>query len=282
MPVDLRDMDAETNTNFDVYVHLPFNHRSVLMRRAGSCVENKQLDKFLALKQQMYIKKTQMKQFFEYARTVMSLRNAPFPVSMTEKFHRSKKAIYEIMAQFLNGATTDYQEGKMILDKCRGIVADFELTRDLDSAEILQRFFALLATHALFITIAFAFRLMPLTLHSFWAGMPANEKVWRLQGCCIILVLSQLPVSVGDKPFDEYSPEELAQYRLYPERSVVMVKSKKVPLPQEISDAIGQHRENVLGKGFPKALNELSEMGKLMGIVYRFHEMTALKKVSRR
>ncbi|MBO9666202.1 MAG: hypothetical protein J7501_05260, partial [Bdellovibrio sp.] len=61
MPVDLRDIEAGININFDVYVHLPANHRSVVMRRAGDVIDQKQVEKFKNLRQQMYVKKTQMK-----------------------------------------------------------------------------------------------------------------------------------------------------------------------------------------------------------------------------
>src|SRR5690606_5275246 len=32
MPVDMRDIEPGMNVNFDVYAHLPANHRSVLLR----------------------------------------------------------------------------------------------------------------------------------------------------------------------------------------------------------------------------------------------------------
>jgi HD-GYP domain-containing protein (c-di-GMP phosphodiesterase class II) len=94
--------------------------------------------------------------------------------------------------------------------------------------------------------------------------------------------LAQLPPTAGNKSLKDFTPEEYAQYILYPERSVNMVKSKKVPLSQEISEGIGQHRENNLGTGFPKKLpaDSLSEMGKLMAVAYRFLEMTSLREAA--
>lgn len=220
-----------------------------------------------------------MKPFFEYARTVMSMRNIPLPISMTEKFHRSKKVIYQIMAQFLNGAATDYSEGKEILDKCRSIVADFELTKDMSEQEIFDEIFRFSGNirtlyHDCICLSAYA---------AFFAqllGWSAEKRESAaIAGLLHNIGLAQLPASVGDKSVKEYTADETKEYRFYPERSVIMVKSKKVPLPQEISDAIGQHRENNLGTGFPKGLpgSDISEMGKLLGFAYRFHEMTALQ-----
>ncbi|HWU42632.1 MAG TPA: hypothetical protein VN132_04305, partial [Bdellovibrio sp.] len=138
MPVDLRDIEADVNINFDVYVHLPANHRSVVLRRQGDVIDQRHVDKFKNLNQQMYVKKTQRDEFFEYARTVLSLRNVAFPISMTEKFHRSMRTIYDFMSQFLNGSSTDYSEGKQILDKCKSIVADLELNKTLTGPEIFE------------------------------------------------------------------------------------------------------------------------------------------------
>lgn len=279
MPVDLRDMDADSNINFDIFVHLPTNQRSILMRKSGDVVDQKHLDKFNSLKQQMYIKKTQMKSFFEYARTVMSMRNMPLPISMTEKFHRSKKVIYEIMAQFLNGAATDYSQGKEILDKCKFIVADFELAKDLSTQEIFDEIFRFSGNVRTLYHDCICLSAYAAYFAQLMGWGPEKRESAAIAGLLHNIGLSQLPATVGDKLYKDYSDEEKAQYRLYPDRSVIMVKAKKVPLPQEIADAIGQHRESSAGTGFPKGLTgeDITEFGKLLAFAYRFHELTSLQ-----
>lgn len=280
MPVDLRDMEADMSINFDVFVHLPANHRSVLLRKSGDTVDDKKLQKFKELHQQMYIKKTQMKPFFEYARTVMSLRNVPFPVSMTEKFHRSKKAIYEIMAQFLNGASTDYQEGRLIYEKCKSIIADFELTKDLSPEELFDEIFRFTGNTRSYYHDCICLSAYGAYFAQLLGWNHEKRESAAIAGLLHNIGLSQLPPAIADKSVATYTLEELKEYHLYPERSVNMVKSKKVPLSPEISEGIGQHRENNLGKGFPKMLpaESISPMGKLMGIAYSFLEMTSLKE----
>lgn len=279
-PVDLRDIEAGVSINFDVYAHLPANHRSVVLRKSGDSIDARHVEKFNSMKQQMYIKKTQRTQFFEYARTVMSMRDVAFPISMTEKFHRSKKAIYEIMTQFLNGAATDYQEGKVIYEKCKSIIADFELTKDLSEKELTDeicRFTGNLRTyyHDCICMSAYA---------AYFAQLLGWDQKKResaaIAGLLHNIGLSQLPPTAGDKAFSDLTAEELVEYKRYPERSVNMVKSKKVPLDLEISEAIGQHRENGCGTGFPKKMTaeDISPMGKLMIVTYRFHEMTSLQE----
>jgi HD-GYP domain-containing protein (c-di-GMP phosphodiesterase class II) len=278
MPVDLRDIEANMTLTFDAYVHLPSNHRSILLRKAGDHIEDHHVAKFKNMHQSMYVKKTQTDEFFQYARQILEKRQDPFPISMTEKFQRSKKMIYNIMTQFLNGSVTDYSEGKEIFEKCQLIIADFELAKDLTATEIFEELCRFTGNsrsnyHDCICMSAYA---------AYFAQLLGWDKAKResmaIAGLLHNIGLSQLPVSVGEKAVADYTEEELVQYKLYPERSINLVKAKKVPLSPEISDAMAQHRENIFSTGFPKKLpvDDLSVGGKLMQIAYRFHEMTAL------
>lgn len=279
MPVDMRDIEAGMNINFDVYAHLPANHKSILLRKSGDVLDERQVEKFRNLRQQMYVRKTQMKEFFEYARTIMSMRNIPFPVSMTEKFQRSKKAIYEIMAQFLNAASTDFNGGKAILAHCKNIITDFELTNDFSDSEIfgeISRFSGNIRTnyHDCICVAAYAAHFAQLLG---WDAAKREEAA--LAGLLHNIGLSQIDLKIVDKKLSDMSPSDREEYIHYPERSVNMVKSKKVPLSPQVSDGIGQHRESGTGNGFPKKVPaaDLSEFGKLMIFAYNFHVLTALQ-----
>ncbi|XGC82352.1 HD-GYP domain-containing protein [Bdellovibrio bacteriovorus] len=279
MPVDLRDLDSEVEINFDVFVHLPANHRSVLIRKKGGLVEEKQLEKFHNLKQQMYIRKTEMKAFFEYARQVLTLRNGQFPISMTEKFHRTKKSIYEIMTQFFNNAPTDFQEGRIVTEKCKGIIAELELCKDMSTEDLAKEIFRYAGNsrsnyHDCICLAAYGAFFAQLLGWS----IEKRENI-AMAGLLHNIGLSQMHPSTAEKDFKLYTAEEKEQYHLYPDRSVIMVKSKKVPLNVETSEAIGQHRELCNGGGFPKKLNQqtMSEVSKLLSFAFRFHELTALQ-----
>lgn len=278
MPVDLRDIEAGVNINFDIYVHLPANQKSIVLRRSGNTIDLRQIEKFKTMRQQMYVKKTQLKEFFEYARTVMSLRNIPLPMSMTEKFHRSMQMIYALMGQFLNGAPTDYADGKEILDKCHSIISELELNKNLETTEIYDEICRYAGNnrtcyHDSICIAAYASYFAQLLEWS-----PENRNSMAIAGLLHNIGIAQLSGGIALKSAEQMSSEELKEYRRYPERSILMVKGKKVPLSPEISDTIGQHREGLQGRGFPKKLkgNDISEFGKLLGVAYKFHEMTAL------
>ncbi|WP_413293741.1 HD-GYP domain-containing protein [Bdellovibrio sp. HCB185ZH] len=279
MPVDLRDMEANINLNFDVYAHLPANHRSVVLRRSGDVIEDRHVEKFKNMRQQMYVKKTQMKQFFEFARTIMSMRNLPFPISMTEKFHRSKKNIYEFMQQFLNAASGDYSMGKAILDKCKTIISELELNKTLSQSELYDEVCRYTGNtrsyyHDCLCVSAYA---------AYFAQLlewPEDKRESAaISGLLHNIGLSQANFAATEIDITKLSPELAHDYKYYPERSVNMVKAKKVPINQDIQDGIMQHRENLRGTGFPKGLpgDDISAFGKLLFIAYSFHEATALR-----
>ncbi len=279
MPVDLRDLEADSEINFDIYVHLPANQKTVLFRKAGAQIDEKMIGKFAQSQQNMYIKKTQMKAFFEYARTMLSARNISVPVSMTEKFQKSKKSIFAIMANFMNSATGDFQEGRRIMAECLSIIESFELTQDRETRSLFNeicRFAGNTRTtyHDAISIAAFA---------AFFAqllGFPEEQrKNAALAGLLHNIGLAQIPPSITSKKEAEMSVEEIKTYQTYPDRSVNMVKMKKVSLNPEISAAMGQHREMGNGKGFPQALiaADIEPLSKILILAYHFHRMTALE-----
>lgn len=279
MPVDLRDLEKDTEINFDLYVHLPQNQKTLIFRKNGSVMDDKAIQKFNDMKQQMYIKKTERKAFFEYARTVLSMRDIPLPVSMTEKFHRSKRTIFDIMTCFLNGAPADYAVGKEILEQCKVIISEnMELIKDMSPKELFDEICRFAGNtrsnyHDAICVAGYA---------AFFAqllGMKVEDREKAaMAGLLHNVGLAQMPLTSAGKIENEYSEAEFSEYKQYPIRSEHMVKNKKVPLEPEIALAIGQHRETCDGKGFPKAmqLGSAGQMSKLLAIAYEFHKLTAL------
>lgn len=278
MPVDLRDIEPGLDINFDIYVHLPANHRSVVLRRAGDLLDEKQIQKFKSLKQQMYIKKTQKDEFFAFARRVLSLRNSPLPMAMTEKFHRAKGDVQKIMNQLLNSAAVDYAEGKLIYEKCQSLVAEFDLLEDRTTDDLHEE----ISRYTNNTRSYYHDSICLAAYGAFFAQLLGLDREKRLAaalaGFFHNIGLAQMPPSIGNRPVEEYTANERAEYERYPERSVNLVKAKKVPLNQDISDGILQHRENTLGTGFPKKVvaEDLTPVGKLMAIAYHFMQLTSL------
>lgn len=280
LAVDTRDFMEDSDLNFDLYVHLPSNNKTLKYRKEGAKVEKKDLEKFQTSEQHMYVKKTQTKAFFEYARTMASMKDVDAPVSITEKLNKSKKNIYDIMNRFMNGQATDYESGRAIYERCKEIIEEFDFTKDFATGKDLFneicRFTG--ATRSCYND---AINMAAFAAY-FAQGLgwdKAKREAAALAGLLHNVGIAQLPSSAINKTPESMTDDELAEFKLYPERSVIMVKGKKVPLPPEVSQGIAQHRERSDGRGFPHGIknDRMDEMGKLLIIAWQFLDMTGLK-----
>lgn len=272
------EIEANSEINFDMIIHLPTNHKTVIMRKKGSTIDQNVLDRFEKTKTHMYIKKTEMNQFFEYSRTVQSSRNMENPVTISEKFHKSKQIICELISEFLDLEATDFKTGKIIFERCKNILNEFDLLSDISQQEAwnqLEKFTGNVRStyhDAINVCIYSAHLATILKLK------PEKRESVALAGLLHNIGLSQLPSSTMNKTLESFSPEELASYKKYPERSVFMVKNKKVPLPQDVTRAIEEHREHVDGSGFPMGPEkaEVYELAKIVRLALRIQELTSL------
>jgi HD-GYP domain-containing protein (c-di-GMP phosphodiesterase class II) len=87
-----------------------------------------------------------------------------------------------------------------------------------------------------------------------------------------------MPASTFVKSPKDFTAEEREEYERYPDRTVIMIKSKKVPLPADTSTAILQHQENADGSGFPNKLEtmKIDPLAKILRLSMRFLELTSL------
>ncbi|HEY8270138.1 MAG TPA: HD domain-containing phosphohydrolase [Pseudobdellovibrionaceae bacterium] len=278
LPIDMKDIDPEEPINFDIFIHLPTNHKSFRVRKNGGKIDPRLLEKSSETHQRLYIKKTQIKPFFEYARTVLTMRNLLDPVPQTEKIYKSKKLIHEIISEFLDAEATNFQAGKVIFERCRQILNEFDLVKEKKNEDLVAEVYRFTGHSRSTYQDAIS---MAVFAASFAAMLGLDlQKIENaaLAGLLHNLGLAQMPASATGKNLSELTAEELGEYKLYPDRSVILIKSKKVPLPPETSIAIVQHQENSDGSGFPHGLDSrrLDPLGKVLRLAMRFLELTSL------
>lgn len=278
LPIEMTDINTEEDINFDVYIHLPSNNKSFRVRKGGGKIDDRLLEKSDLTNQRLYIKKTQLTAFFEYARTILTMRDVPNPVPQTERIYKSKKLIHEIVAEILNSEGADFQAGKMILERCRQILMELEVTKERSAEERVKEIVKFTGHPRS--TYQDALSMMTFAAHfAAFLGMDAAKiESAALAGLLHNVGLAQMPLSAIGKKASEWTAEELAEYKMYPDRSVILIKSKKVPLPQEVSTGIVQHQENADATGFPHGLasDKIEPMGKVLRLAMRFLEMTSL------
>jgi len=278
LPIEMSDVNTDEDINFDVYIHLPSNHKSFRVRKGGGKIDDRLLEKSDLTHQRLYIKKTQMKAFFEYARTILSMRNIENPVPQTERIYKSKTLIHEIISEILNSEAGDFQVGKVILERCRQILVELEITKERTPEDRIKEIFKFTGHPRSTYQDALSMAVFAANFAAFTGMDDAKIESAALAGLLHNVGLAQMPLSSIGKPVKDFTPEELGDYKLYPDRSVIMIKAKKVPLPPEVSTGIVQHQENADASGFPRGLanDKLEPIGKVLRLAMRFLELTAL------
>lgn len=278
LPIDINDINPEEEINFDVFIHLPSNHKSFRVRKDGGKIDPRLLEKSSETHQHLYIKKTQLKEFFEYARTVLTQKNLPDPTPQTERVYKSKQLIHEIISEFLNSDASDFQTGKVIFERCRMILTELHLNKEKDTQTRIAEIYKFAGHPRSTYQDALSMAVFASNFSAFMGWDADKIESAALAGLLHNVGLAKMPSGSVGKSFKELSPEQLLDYKIYPDRSVILIKSKKVPLPPEAAAAIVQHQENADGSGFPHGLDSsrLDPLGKILRLSMRFLELTAL------
>lgn len=277
--INSEDLSPDLEINFDVFVHLPFNKKTILYRKKGATLETNKLKKIESQDQRLYFKKTEKKKFLEYTRTAQTLSNKENPIAETERSLKSKKLIFEIMSEFFNQEGTDFKGGRIIYDRCREIVQEYDLLKPHSPSEAFAKVLRFTGQERTFYNEA-----INLSVFAAMFGHILNLGPEQIES----LALAGLLHNIGLSYVDNYelqtniatlSQEQLTTYYSYPEKSVLMIKSKKVPLPPLVSDTIIEHRENMDGSGFPNHISStIKQLPRILRIAYEFQTMTALTR----
>lgn len=277
--INSRDLSCDLEVNFDVFVHLPFNKKTILYRKKGATLEYDKLKKIESQDQRLYFKKTEKKKFLEYARTAQTLSNKDNPVAETERVLKAKKLIFEIMSEFFNQEGTDFKGGRIIYDRCRDIVQEYDLLRPHTPTEAFAKILQFTGQERTFYNEA-----INLSVFAAMFGHILNLGPEQIESLALAGLLHNIGLSYVDNfelqmDIATLSQEQLTNYYSYPEKSVLMIKSKKVPLPPLVSDTIIEHRENMDGSGFPNHISAtIKPLPRVLRIAYEFQTMTALTK----
>jgi HD-GYP domain-containing protein (c-di-GMP phosphodiesterase class II) len=277
--IHAEDFEPGTKIDFNLYVHLPSNQKTLMFRKAGSVLDEKAIAKIRTSQgQRVYVRKTQLPQFFKYASSVLKQRNQADVVCQTEKLQKAKNEIQTIMAYFLDEDDAGYEHGKKIIERCDAIINEFGLIQNMTSEQI---FFKLVAHNGQEQTIyndcvnlcAYA------TLFAKILDMDTNAaRTAALAGILCTIGLANLPRELFLKPERMWNQKEKEAYTAYPADSVKLIKKNKVPLDPDIARIIEQHRERLDGSGFPFGHKgtQIHKMAKLLGVAYRFQQLTSL------
>lgn len=278
--INAEDFQPGTKIDFNLYVHLPSNQKTLLFRKAGSLLDEKAIAKIrTSAGQRVYVRKTQLPLFFKYASEVLKQRKQTDVVCQTEKLQKAKSEIQTIMAYFMDEEDSGYEHGKQILERCETIIKEFGLNENLSSEQI---FFKLVAHNG-----------QPQTIYNDCVNLCAYTTLFAkildmdtaaartaaLAGLLSTIGMATLPKDLFTKPQSVWTHQDFEDYKRYPSQSVNLIKKNKVPLDPDVAKIIEQHRERTDGSGFPNASKgtQIHKLAKLLGIAFRFQQLTSLQ-----
>lgn len=277
--IDSGDLSCDLEINFDVFVHLPFNKKTILYRKKGATLENEKIKKIESQDQRLYFKKTEKNKFLEYARSALTFSGKESPIAETERALKSKKLIFEIMSEFFDQESTDFKGGKIIFERCREIVQEYDLLKPHTPQEAFAKILRFTGQERTFYNEA-----INLAVFASMFGHILKLSAEHIESLALAGLLHNIGLSYVDNyelqmDISTLTPDQLTMYHSYPEKSVLMIKGKKVPLPPLVADTIIEHRENMDGSGFPNHISAtVKPLPRVLRIAYEFQAMTALTK----
>lgn len=282
--ISSKDLNTDLEINFDVFVHLPSNHKTILLRKKGSKLDDQKIKKIEESDQKVYFKKTEKKAFLEYARTAQTLSNSANPIAITEQSLKTKKLIFQIMSEFFDQEVTDFKAGKNIYERCKEIIQEYHLLDNFSPKESYHEILKYTGEYRTFYNDA-----INLCIFSAHIGNIMNLGKDKVESLALAGLLHNIGLSyledydVNDD-INNLSAANKELYFSYPDKSVLMIKGKKVPLPNDVSETILEHRENMDGSGFPKKKNadKIHNLSKIIRIAYELQVMTALSSDKRK
>lgn len=280
MAIHADDFEPGTTIDFNLYVHLPSNQKTLMFRREGSALDDKAIAKIrTSAGQRVYVKKTQLPQFFKYATKILVIRKAEDNISLTEKSQKVKSEIQTIMSYFLDGDEAGYEHGKLILERCEVILKELNVQKKMSPESIFKKLVSHCGQNETIYN-----NCMNLCVYSslFARILEYNEEDIRncaFAGLLGSIGLAGLPAHLHMKLRSKWTQDDKTAFERYPLDSVLMIKRKKVPLSNEISKVIEQHRELLDGSGIPFNLKgtQMVRLARLVSIAYKFQTLTSLK-----
>lgn len=278
-PIDNRDLTSEMDINFDVFVHLPTNKKTILLRREGDSVDDQCLANFEKHKKSLYIKKTDLKKFYEYTRTKTTLedRGDEHSGSPTEYYANLKGQLRNLNQTILNPREMDFAQGKQLFEQYNEFIKNSGFLTPKSNLQILEDVQRLSGRNLSFYDNSLTLAHLAGLFSQLLGWSPEKVHNLSLAGLFHNIGLANLPSSITGKDLADYTLEESNAYFMYPEYSITLVKTKKIPLPTDTTTAILEHREYLDGSGFPHKTEKafLSESGRLLALAYRFMELVS-------
>lgn len=250
-PVRIFDIAPGTVLEFDTYVFLPLNNKYVRLSAANQAIDQEKLDKLNAHHvSSIFVDQKDMAKFYAYAGS--RLRDpGSGALSATERQERLRESVRSIFSFIFDASIkSDFNEAKSAMETVGKIISNY-ITRSTTSDWYDRFLTAFGETGDTYTHIANVSTLA--ALFAIGLGHKAPEDL-ALAGLFHDLGMTTIPEEIREKSLGDMTEEEKALYFQHPEKSLALVKGKRMVLTETVEKAILQHHEEYSGKGFPRQL----------------------------
>ncbi len=275
--VRIYDLEPGAHLEFDTYLFLPLNRRYVKFSSANQKLDPIRHNKLTQHKvSTVFVDVQDMQKFYHYA--AQKLRD-PGQASLTEteRQERLQAFVRTMFSDIFDPSLQGDEEGaKAMMDQCRRIISNY-ITEGASGDWYARLVSAIGATgdtygHASN-TSTFA------ALFAIGIGHPNPESL-AMAGLFHDLGLTTLPEAILEKMPAQMTTEEKHLYFMHAEKSLTLVKAKKIALTEEVEKAVLQHHETYPGDGYPKKLKgeEICQEAQILTFADLFDELTCLQE----
>lgn len=271
--VKVFDLEPGDHLDFETYVYLPLNRKYVRYTRANHEIEAKKLEKLQAKQMsQVFVDHRDMGKFYQYsARRLRELGDEG--VSSTEKQEKLQDSVRSLFNDIFDFTVkADFDNGREMIKQCESIVSNY-ITKGASSSwyqKLLSSIGEAGDTYSHASNVAtFA------ALFAIGIGYARPEDL-AMAGLFHDLGVATLPLELQHKDVEEMTDQEKALYFTHPEKSVNMVKNKRIIVTPDVERAILQHHEKWSGKGWPKKLSasRIDEASQILSFADQFDYLT--------
>lgn len=275
--VNIIDLTPGEVLPFDVYIFLHMNGKYVLFSPQGIELTQEKFDRLERHKYRfVYVPKDQIKEFYSYTAKKLHAIAKGHGLSATERAERLETAVKDILGTVFcerEDNEESHKQGQSILDSCKGIVQAYilESTGSDWYSKLVSSLSGTLSAYTRHSDVATYAGLFAIGL-----GMQNPEEValaalLRDTGLCMISPELAKKAEIG-----LLGPQERDLYYTHPEKTIAILKRKKIVLNKRIQRAILDHHECFDGSGFPrgKAGALVTTEAQIVSIAEKFYNLT--------